>query len=125
MEQAQLFYTRNDVEKAIRKAVAAHPNRRNPRIDGMCVYTGARGSHCIAGEVLWMLGQDVPSVNDEELNEETSYAGLQAIKEYPFDKEAQTLLHEAQRIFDGGSMGGTTPPKWSEALAKMERKQLI
>lgn len=41
-------------------------DRMNPIISGTtaCAYTGEDGSHCIAGEILSMLGCDIPEFGD-------------------------------------------------------------
>lgn len=109
------MYTKTETLELIRKAVTAHPNRRNPKPCGndkfsACLYTSKNGqSHCIAGQLIKDTGATPPKwdveVDIKSLAEGTYDDLCPGMAEYlqsTFDEESLVLLLLAQNIFDGG-----------------------
>lgn len=116
----------------IRTAVSKHPNRRNPKDDGLCRYTSKGGhAHCIAGQVMKDVGIKPPAFDvvcgfdalvedDGDGPEDWDSAPVRE----KFSSEAVELIARAQGIFDEGTYDGDTedrrPQLWADALSALE-----
>lgn len=119
--------TLDRAKELVRNAVERFPNRINPRetqgVGDVCLYTGNRGTHCIAGQVLADLGLPLPDPN--------SIANSSALTDddvlgpdHPFTEDALSYLRSAQYIFDGGPIAHhkkTSTRRWSAALNLLEK----
>lgn len=115
------MHTLEEVQAAVKAAVEAHPNRRNPEDprEVGCVYTGKGGAHCIAGQVLIDLGYDVPQWGDDC----NGYGIVGLLVESglydSFTKQARAYLEEAQTTFDHNQNG--IRPRWSAAYNRLQK----
>ncbi len=89
----------------------------NPRSDDgqACVYTSSDGRHCIAGEILFRLGVELPHVEAYENRSAIS----ELLQQLPIDadREVYILMGILQSNADAQTKTGITNPKgWGECV---------
>ena len=67
--------------------------------EGECIYTNIDGDHCIAGEIIRMLGFDLPDVEDYD-NRLPVRTLIEVRYEGKFDEEAALMLAVGQSTAD-------------------------
>ena len=118
--------TLEKAKELVRDAVKRFPNRTNPRqkqgVGGVCLYTGPRNTHCIAGQVLADLHLPLPDIggygNSSAFGDEILGAN------HPFTEDAINYIRAAQYVFDGGPIAHhqkNEKRRWSAALNLLEK----
>lgn len=110
------------VQDTLRKV---NGNRKNPVEDGGCVYSDPENPdrHCIAGEVLSLLGLPLPEVGSGR-----NSWGIESLIEkeaFPFADESVALLLEAQALADNFQGGYARPRRWAEVKKTLREQGLI
>lgn len=128
-----MIVTLDDVKGLVKQAVEAHPNRVNPheKDSSSCAYTSVTGIHCIGGEVLDILGCELPGAGHFMNN--ASMSDLVEAWErtvwnntVEFTPEALKYLCIAQCVFDGVVVSGGIindsigARRWSTAYRMLE-----
>lgn len=74
--------------------------KQNPLYEGNdCAYTDENGDHCIAGEIIRMLGYDLPDADDVQ-NTIPVAELIDNLYANDFDDEAVEMLHIGQKVAD-------------------------
>lgn len=94
--------------------------RKNPVVGtsmSVCVYTGPRGNHCIAGHVMDVLGVEPPGKDDPCASTGISQLPLRFTRQ--FEHDALGLLKVAQNFADLGT------PTWGRVVQQLRLDRRI
>ena len=124
----QSLVTLERAKELVRDAVGRFPNRINPRTseggwNDVCLYTGPRDTHCIAGQVMADLGLKLPEVDSINNSSSLSDDGVLP-PDHPFTEDALNYMRAAQYVFDGGPLAHypkTKNRRWAPALRLLEK----
>lgn len=110
--------TKIDIEDIISVIYDFPDMKNNPLYNGKCVYTDPDGNHCIAGEILSVLGFQLPDYDNSY-----NFVGVVELLrhldiEYRFTDDAILALSDAQDTADSDS-------KFGDSYAWKNAKQRI
>jgi hypothetical protein len=103
----------------IYKMIELLPDEKQNPVDDLsnCAYTNEDGDHCIAGEIIRMLGYDLPDVDDFQ---NTMPVGelIDNLYANEFDDKAVEMLYLGQKVADRLTHAGD-PLAWAMAKRDM------
>jgi hypothetical protein len=93
------YVTIDDIYKMIELLPDEKQNPLHENHEFFCAYTNEDGDHCIAGEIIRMLGYDLPDVDDFQ---NTIPVGqlIDNLYANDFDDEAVEMLYIGQKVAD-------------------------
>ena len=105
----------------IYKMIELLPDERQNPMEGeesdTCVYTNQDGEHCIAGQIMTMLGLKVPDFEDYN-NVSPVHQFISEVYERKFDEDAIEMLQIGQNTADSLTHSGD-PLAWAMAKRDM------